>query len=429
MAKSGKDAWEKYYNGNNNITVEVKKVAPYYEDETSSKPSGSLSIKTKVIYQDALSQHIKRGGNLKIAFQFDLSGPTYYSSIDNFKKPGGTSGIGLKPKNFGIENKTFDSSFSYYTAVVNALDSRLESKEIGGELYEYLLATLNYSKTGTVNFANIQKDSLPWGEITSYFGELAGPLACVSGHCANISTIIPSASSCKIYMPDDSVPLYDYKLISSNGKEYMISAKAGKSVSNVVKPQFVIGPLSGIIDDSQLTTLKRSLSYKVLQVLANSEVKSGAFYAYQLINPKLLTGAMVANIMSVYQRNNDSTKKISDLNLLMPFINQFKNSYSVMSGKKPQDMTVGLLRYVCEQEIAKWSKTTTPNLNLKQIFEKYLSYTRVIYVKMIASATQNPSFSAFGGETDAIKKVNSIELRTKNDSVARVEDKVGFQVS
>ena len=428
MAKSGKDAWEKYYKGNDGITVKVKKVAPYYEDETATKSSGSLSLNTEVIYQDSFSQHIKLGGNLKIAFQFDRSGSVYYSSVDNFRKPGGTSGVGLKPRNFGMENKTFDSSTLYYSALVNALDARLASKEIGGELYEYLIATLNYAKTGSVNFTDIQKDSLPWGEITSYFGELAGPLACVSGHCANISSIIPSASTCKIYMPDDSVPLYDYKLISSNGKEYMISAKAGRSVSNVVKPQFVVGPLNQIIDDNQLTTLKRSLSYKVLQVLADNEVKSGAFYAYQLINPSLLTGNMISSILSVYRTNSDSNKKISNVELLLPFINKFKTSYPVMSGKKPQDMTVGLLRYVCEQEIVKWSKTTTPNLNLKQIFEKYLNYTRVIYVKMTASATQNPSFSAFGGEMDSVKRVNSIELRTKNGT-ERVEDKVGFQVS
>lgn len=427
MARRGKDSWEKYYKGNDGIVVEVKKVAPYYEDNTTVKSSGNLILNTKVIYQDSFSQHIKTGGSAKIAFQFNRSGPIYYSSIDNFIKPGGVSGVGLRPKNFGIENETFDSSISYYTTLVNALDVRLASKEIGAELYEYLLAVLNYVKNGSANFSDIQKDSLPWGEIVSYFGELAGPLACVSGRCANISSLISSVSSCKIYMPYDSNSLYDYKLISNDAKEYMISAKAGKSVSNVIKPQFVVEPLNQIVNDSQLTILKQSLAYKVLQVLADNEVKSGAFYAYQLINPNLLTGNMINSILSIYKTNRDSSKEISDPELLMPFINKIKNYYSVMSGKKPEDMTVGLLRYVCEQEIAKWSKTSIQNANLKQIFQKYLHNTRVIYVKMTASATQNPSFSAFGGEMNSVKKVNSIELRTKN-GIERADDKVGFQV-
>jgi hypothetical protein len=180
MSTNGRDAWEKYFNGNENIIVEVKKAAPYYEDQVSSKSVGNLPLKVKVIYQDVYSQHIKRGGNNKIAFQFTANGSVYYSSVDNFRKPGGTSGIGLKPSNFGMQNKTFDSANSYHTALINSLNSRLAKKEIGGELYEYLIELLKYAKSGSVNFNDIQKTGLPWGEINSYFGELAGPLACIS---------------------------------------------------------------------------------------------------------------------------------------------------------------------------------------------------------------------------------------------------------
>lgn len=429
MARSGKQAWEKYYQGNNGVTVRVKKAAPYYSDEKTTKQEGSLTINTSVIYSDVFSQHIRAGGNNKIAFQFVANGPVYYSGVDNFRKPGGVSGVGLKPENFGLANRTFTSATAYYDFVVNALDSRLQNNEIGGELYEYLLATLNYAKNGTLDFADIQKDGLPWGEINSFFGEVAGPLACITGHCANISTIIPSVSGCHIYIPGDSTPLYDYKLINTGlGKEYMISAKAGKNISNVVKPQFIIGPLNGITNDTKLTQLKSTDAYKVLEELNNYEVKSGPFYAYQVISNSLTKG-MIDSIMTVYRTNDDGDKKLPNPSLLEPFINSVKSSHGVMLGKEPKDMNVGLIRYVCEQEIKKWSNTAVANSQLKQIFEKYLGYTRVIYVKMTASPAENPKFTAFGGDQNSVKKVTRVELRSKNTTQKRAGDKVGYQVS
>jgi hypothetical protein len=430
MATSGKDSWKKYYEGNDGVVVEVKKSAPYYADEMTSKQEGILPLRAKVTYRDIFSQHINRGGNNKIAFQFNENGSVYYSPIDNFRKPGGVSGVGLKPKDFGVENTTFISTTSYYNTIVDSLNNRVSNREIGGELYEYLLAVLNYAKTGTTSFNDIQKDGLPWGEITSYFGEVAGPIACVSGRCSGLSQLISSPSSCKIYIPSDSVALYDYKLInSSTGEEYMISAKRGGSVSNVVKPQFVVDPLNEVTTDSNLTRLKNTLAYRVLQLLADNEAKSGPFYAYQAIYPNVLTSTMISSILSVYRVNTDSNKSIPDLQLVLPFIDRFKGSYPVMSGKKPQDMSVGILRYVCEQEIAKWSTTPTANADLKNIFEKYLNKTRVIYVKMTANASQNPSFSASSTtELNSVSRVLRVAIRTKNGA-ERIDDKIGYQVS
>lgn len=430
MATNGKLAWEKYYEGNDGVNVEVKKSAAYYDSSISTKSSGTLQPKTSVIYRDILSQHIKQGGNLKIAFQFDSSGQVYYSSVDNFHKPGRTSGMSLNPKSFGIENQTFTSASSYYTTIINSLDSRLNSGEIGGELHEYLTSVLKYSKTGTIDFINIDKTKLPWGEITSYFAELAGPLACVTGHCSGLSQIISSPSSCKIYIPNDSVSLYDYKLININtNQEYLISAKQSGSVSNVVKPQFVTGPLDSITNDSALNRLKTTKSYLILKILGGNDAKSGPFLAYNTIQPQLLTKDAISNIMTVYTTNANSTKKLPEPYFLASFIEQFKGSYSVMSNKNPEDMTVGLIRYVCEQEIAKWSKTSSVNQDFKNIFEKYLNATRIVYVKMDASATKNPTFTASaGGDTNSVNRISSLELRTKNDSQSRVDDRIGYQI-
>jgi len=47
MATTGKPAWEKYYKGKDNVTVRVKKSAPYYGDETTSKVEGNLPYNGK----------------------------------------------------------------------------------------------------------------------------------------------------------------------------------------------------------------------------------------------------------------------------------------------------------------------------------------------------------------------------------------------
>jgi hypothetical protein len=91
-----------------------------------------------------------------------------------------------------------------------------------------------------------------------------------------------------------------------------------------------------------------------------------------------------------------------------------------------ESVTLGQLRYKCEQLIENWSKSGTPNQTLRSIFNLYLNESRVIYVKMSLNRTSgSASFTADAGGGSRI--VNRLYLRTSNYA-ERTADRIGFQV-
>jgi len=409
---SGKSAWEKYYKNKDGISVVVKKSAPYYANETTSKVEGNLQVSTSVIYRDIFSQHISRGGNTKIGFQFNENGSVYYSPVDNFKKPGRESGIDLKPESFGIENETFNSSYNYYQRVINAIADRWATSDYSGELYDYLMELVAYANGGSGDYTGIKKEGFPWGDIQSYFAEVIGPLACINkGVLSDLGiTNLPNA---KIFMPPSSVPLYDYKLIAG-GQEYLISAKSGKGVTNQVKPQFVIPYIES-------ADLKSTNAYKLLQILADYSIKTGAFLGWQLLqNTVELTPAAIADVAVNYEpRNKKSSDEIINVEPWLPFLRKyFPNAKTV---------TYGQVRYKCETLIKTASTTGILHTNLKKIFEEFLNKSRIIYVKMSISIPDGRiRFTRIGD--GGVKKVNYVELRSSNDSQNRTSDRIGFDM-
>lgn len=409
---SGKSAWEKYYKNNDGISVEVKKSAPYYVNETTTKVEGNLQLRTSVIYRDIFSQHISRGGNTKIAFQFNENGPVYYSPVDNFKKPGRVSGMDLTPESFGIENQTFNNSFTYHQTVVNSIADRWATSDYSGELYDYLMELVAYADGGSGDFIGIKTEGFPWGTIQSFFAEVIGPLACIKKGVLNDLGII-GLSNAKIFMPPSSIALYDYKLIVGD-QEYLISAKSGRGVANQIKPQFVIPYIES-------ATLKSTNAYKLLQILADYSIKTGAFLGWQLLqNTVELTPAAIADVAVNYEpRNKKSSDEIINVEPWLPFLRKyFPNAKTV---------TYGQVRYKCETLIKTASTTGILHTNLKKIFEEFLNKSRIIYVKMSVSIPDGrPTFSRIGD--NGVKKVNYLELRSSNDSQNRTSDRIGFDM-
>ena len=416
MATSGKDSWKKYYEGKDGVVVEVKKSAPYYADETTSKQEGVLPLRAKVTYRDIFSQHINRGGNNKIGFQFNESGSVYYSSVDNFTKPGRVNNIDLKPESFGIQNETFNNSYSYYQRVINSIADRWSTSDYSGELYDYLMELVAYANGGSGDFAGIKTEGFDWGAIQSYFAEVIGPLACIKkGVLSDLQ--ITNLQSAKIFMPPSSVSLYDYKLIVS-GQEYLISAKSGKGVANQVKPQFV----RDSVENTLSSTLKMSQAYQLLNILADKSVILGAFYGWKLLQSNgELNDRAIADVEANYTSGPKSSNKLVNPQVFLPFVTRY------MSDKVSniQNVTYGQVRYKCETLIQAASKMGTLHNDLKKIFQEYLNNSRIIYVKMsISTPGGQPSFSRF--QDGGVKTVNYLELRSSNDSQTRTSDRIGF---
>jgi len=230
---------------------------------------------------------------------------------------------------------------------------------------------------------------------------------------------VPSSlGSAKIYMPPDSERLYDYKLIVGND-EYLISAKSARGVSNQVKPQFVTQATE---DSGKLGSLRTTTEFNLLKILGSETVVSGALNGWGLIAPNEMPSDAIQSITSIY-RGESHSKKLPNPELLIPFVKKYMPSRI----SQIENITVGEIRYKCEQLIENWSKSGIANTTLKKIFNLYLNESRVIYVKMNINKTDgHPSFTASAGGGSTL--VNSLYLRSSNYAT-RTADRIGFQVS
>jgi hypothetical protein len=408
MATTGTKNLDKNWRGSNKSS-KVKKQATYYEKVNNLfKQSGTLQKGTDIMYIDNLTTMAT-----KVAIQISGKPDIYYTSIDNLIKPNSSAANAtpLGPASFGLENKTFQSGTFYYQEIQKSLNSRAD---IPGELFDYLYELLDYVKNGAGDYNGIDKTFFPWGQIQNYYGEVIGPLVCI--YRGILSGIVPASglASASIFMPPDSERLYDYKIIVGKN-EYLISAKTAKGVSNQVKPQFV----TESVDDPSLIGTDE---FNLLQILSNNTVISGAFYGWQAIQKNnKLTAEAISSILSVY-RGDAHNLKLPDPGELAPFIDLYLPQYKGNIG----NVTVGEVRYKCEQLIQDWSKQPPQNTVLKNIFSSYLNKSRVIYVKLdINKSTGRPTFTASsGGEA---KIINNLYLRTSNYA-SRTADRIGFQV-
>lgn len=413
MATSGRDNLERNWRGQNHQST-VKKATTYYSKDDSGRytSAGSLSPGMLITYIDSLTED-----HLKAAFRLSTSEDVYYANIDYFVKPRSRQAraTSLTPSSFGLEDKSFSSVTQYYNAVVDAITSR---DDIDGELFDYLFELLDYAYNGFGSYTGINFSNIPWGQVQNYYAEVIGPIVCIKRGILTSTVNTNGISGASIFMPPDSEQLYDYKLSFVN-TEHLISAKTARGVSNQVKPQFVV---DAVEDSGQLRNLANTKEFSLLKILGDNTVIRGALMGWSLIAPTEMTEAAVQSITSVYSGQRH-TEKIPDPSLLESFINKH------MTSKKsnPESITVGEVRYKCEQLIQNWSKAGNQNQVLKNIFNIYLNQSRVVYVKMdVNKRTGTASFSSSAGGGSTL--VRNLYLRSSNYAT-RTADRIGFQVS
>ena len=158
--------------------------------------------------------------------------------------------------------------------------------------------------------------------------------------------------------------------------------------------------------------------YQLLNILGSESVIAGALRGWSLIAPSEMSLSAAQSVISVYRVGNHNAK-IPNEEILKPFTNKYFPSR--------KNITVGEIRYKCEQLIEGWSKNGPQNGVLKQIFEIYLNQSRVIYVKLdLNKRSGTPTFSASaGGGTTLLR---NLYLRSSNYAT-RTADRIGFQVS
>lgn len=408
MASSGILNFQRNWQGSDHQTTVKKTVSVFTKNDSGVfQAAGALSAGTEVTYIDSLTQD-----HLRAAFR-TADGTVYYGNVDYFVKPRTRESQfpSLGPASFGLSSRTFFSSVSYYNSLVSALNSR---SDIGGELFDYLFELLDYVDNGVGDYTGIKMDTFPWGQIQNYYAEVIGPIACIKRGILNNIINTSGIGNATIYVPPDSERLYDYKLIVGND-EYLISAKSARGVSNQVKPQFVTAAANA---SGKLGSLATTKEYQLLNILGSETVISGALKGWNLIHPDEMSTQAAQSIISVYRGGNHGAK-IPNEEILKPFTDKYFPSR--------KNLTVGEVRYKCEQLIEGWSKNGPQNGVLKQIFEIYLNQSRVIYVKLeLNKRSGTPTFSASAGGGATL--LRNLYLRSSNYAT-RTADRIGFQVS
>lgn len=408
MASSGIINFQRNWQGSDHRTTVKKNVSIYTKTESGVyQAAGAVNAGTSVTYIDSLTED-----HLRAAFRTD-DGQVFYANVDYFIKPNSAQAQAtqLGPSSFGLANRTFFSSVAYYNSIISALNSR---NDIPGELFDYLYELLDYVDNGFGDYNGIKMDNFPWGQLQNFYAEVIGPIACIKRGILNNIITTAGIGNARIYIPPDSEKLYDYKLIVGTD-EYLISAKSARGVSNQVKPQFVTAAANS---SGKLGSLAMSKEFQLLNILGYDTVVGGALKGWNLIRPDEMSIQAAQSIISVYRGGNHSAK-IPDEGLLKPFTDKYFPSR--------KNLTIGEVRYKCEQLIERWSKNGPQNGVLKQIFEIYLNQSRVIYVKLdLNKRSGTPTFTASaGGGTSLIR---NLYLRSSNYTT-RTADRIGFQVS
>lgn len=408
MASSGIINFQKNWQGSDHQTTVKKTVSVFIKNDNDDyQAAGALTAGTEVTYIDSLTED-----RLRAAFK-TADGTVYYGNVDYFVKPNSAQAQAtqLGPSSFGLANRTFFSSINYYNTIISALNSR---NDIDGELFDYLYELLKYVDNGFGNYNEIKMNSFNWGQLQNYYAEVIGPIACIKRGILNGIISTAGLSNATIYMPSYGEGLYDYKLIVGSN-EYLISAKSARDISNQVKPQFVTASSR---QSGKLGSLETTKEFRLLDILGTESVVVGALKGWGFISPNEMSSSAAQSIISIYRGGNHNTK-IPDEELLKPFTSKYFPSR--------KNVTIGEVRYKCEQLIESWSKNGPQNGILKQIFSIYLNESRVIYVKLdLNKRTGSPTFSASAG--GGVSLIRNLYLRSSNYAT-RTEDRIGFQVS
>ena len=412
MSTKGVDNWNKHWKGSNKTSVAKKPGTIYVLDNGVYKMSRALELNVPITYID---NSTNRHDKISFVYQSDPNS-IYYTHIDNFVKPGRVDITDYSPESFGLTNRYFNNINTYYTEVKKSIDERWYNNSYSGELYEYLIQLLEYSKGGVSNFLDIDYRGFPWGSIISYFTEVIGPIACIYGDLLSQYILDPDILNSRIYIPPTSETAYDFKIISDK-REYKVSVKSARGVSNQVKPQIIIGSVDHKLD----YRLKNSVAYRLLKTLASNSVIKGPVLAWMEINPLQINYNMFADYQRYYNNASNYSRPIT--NLWKPFTQFYRMG---------ENANYGNIRFKCETLIEELSKIGQINKDLKDIFKVFLDESRIMYFSMnISPSSPRPYYrvirgSVIGGQS--IDTINDVYIRNSNTDSGRVSDRMGYTV-
>ncbi len=322
----------------------------------------------------------------------------------------------LKPSELGVTGRK--RSISAHEDLVLRKLNNLSNKKVATVCKDIL-----QSKSGDkINIpAGVTSQHL--NEITNYFAEVAGPILAVKN---NLISGIRMTNMCE-YSVSDTEALYDF-IVYKNNKPVLISNKALEGATNTLKPGNVIQILSEPANAALKKKWEKTVPYKVMQVLDESNVVSGPIKAIKQFYPSTFPSIKAADyekVIEVMSTGNEAKLAKSEVPAsFMKIIND--NPDAAANFKKHGAALASMINFLFEKELTKYSKT---DASYHELFVDVTSKS-VLFMKfgidrkgIMTALISDPKESA---KKAFLRSKQGVERRSSSTGKLKL-DKMGFQ--
>jgi hypothetical protein len=441
MARTIKEAWDDYKRHYmKGFEILAKKDIPVYDGAKSTKKVGTVS-KGSGVHVKPISGNSYQA-RIEVIYDNDKTG---WISTPMLGKPRSATGKKkmpeLKPQEFDIPLDQKMSFETYYKKVLAAIEKRddlqLVIKEYLKELTEFCMHHGATEKKELVKaYADLAASEYIdiMNNIEKDFSEITAPLCVLERGAAELDKLgygKLTKKNAQVFLPGaGNEPLIDFMIYDDEDREYPFSVKKISKTTNVVKPQDIISLLDKKKNSKWVKDYKKTVEFKILEVLADNRVKQGSFLALEVLAKDTtlkhkLPRNVVTNIDKMVKGGDPSETDVKAaqawwLELADMYYTDAKDYWNAPKHSSGQ---VGIASLICQMALRKISKEGA--LVYRNVIQNFVMQ-EVTYYKF-ATNRGMPVFYMENHLKNNLKPNDEYYLREKSSIGNPYRDKVGVQ--
>ena len=441
MARTIKEAWDDYKRHYmKGFEILAKKDIPVYDGAKSTKKVGTVSKGSGV--------HVKPiNGNsyqarIEVIYDNDKTG---WISTPMLGKPRSATGKKkmpeLKPQEFDIPLDQKMSFETYYKKVLAAIEKRddlqLVIKEYLKELTEFCMHHGATEKKELVKaYADLAASEYIdiMNNIEKDFSEITAPLCVLERGASELDKLgygKLTKNNAQVFLPGaGNEPLIDFMIYDDEDREYPFSVKKISKTTNVVKPQDIISLLDKKKNSKWVKDYKKTVEFKILEVLADNRVKQGSFLALEVIaKDTTLKSKLPRNVVTnINKMIKGGDPEESDVKAAQSWWLELADMYytdakDYWEAPKHSSGKVGIASLICQMALRKISKEGA--LVYRNVIQNFVMQ-EVTYYKFTTNRGM-PVFYMENHLKNNLKPNDEYYLREKSSIGNPYRDKVGVQ--
>ena len=441
MARTIKEAWDDYKRHYmKGFEILAKKDIPVYDGADSKKKVGTVAKGDGVHVKPIKGSSYQ--ARIEVIYQNDKTG---WISTPMLGKPRSATGKKkmpeLKPQEFDIPLDTKMSFETYYKKVLAAIEKRddlqLVIKEYLKELTEFCMHHGATEKKELVKaYADLAASEYIdiMNNIEKDFSEITAPLCVLERGAAELDKLgygKLTKKNAQVFLPGaGNEPLIDFMIYDDEDREYPFSVKKISKTTNVVKPQDIISLLDKKKTSKWVKDYKKTVEFKILEVLADNRVKQGSFLALEVIaKDTTLKSKLPRNVVTnIDKMIKGGDPEESDVKAAQSWWLELADMYytdakDYWEAPKHSSGKVGIASLICQMALRKISKEGA--LVYRNVIQNFVMQ-EVTYYKFTTNRGM-PVFYMENHLKNNLKPNDEYYLREKSSIGNPYRDKVGVQ--